>query len=152
MADIQSFFGKKLSAVNVGLASFGESMRSQGVEVVDVDFRPPAVSVPRISRTQAGTDIEAANAEAVKRITTGKATVVGLGIARDVVPGMKGKVILHAGPPATWDRMCGPVRGAVMGACLYEGWAKTPDEAVALAKSGEGTFDPCHHHHTGVDR
>jgi len=63
------------------------------------------------------------------------------------VPGMTGRTILHAGPPIKWEDMSGPMRGAVMGACMYEGWAKTPEEAVELAKSGEIKFDPCHHHH-----
>jgi hypothetical protein len=43
--------------------------------------------------------------------------------------------------------MCGPVRGAVIGACLYEGWAQTQAQAVQLAESGELAFEPCHHHH-----
>jgi hypothetical protein len=57
-------------------------------------------------------------------------------------------MILHAGPPVTWDRMCGPQRGAVMGAAVYEGWAATYEEAAELAAAGEIAFDPCHHHHT----
>lgn len=136
----------KLKIINIGLQTFAESARAQGVEVVDVDFRPSPYDAPRLTRTRADIDIEAANAEAVRRIATGKATLVGLGIARDVIPGMGDKMILHAGPPISWDRMCGPVRGAVMGACLYEGWAKTSDEAMQLADSGAITFEPCHHH------
>jgi hypothetical protein len=44
--------------------------------------------------------------------------------------------------------MCGPQRGAVMGAIVYEGWANTYEDAAAMAAAGEVTFDPCHHHHT----
>jgi hypothetical protein len=54
--------------------------------------------------------------------------------------------LLHAGPPIPWARMCGPVRGAVIGALLYERLAETPEEAEQLAESGKLTFDPCHHH------
>ncbi|MBI5304198.1 MAG: DUF1116 domain-containing protein [Chloroflexi bacterium] len=136
-----------LKVINIGLQTFAESIRAQGVEVVDVDFRPSPYDAPRLSFTKTGIDIEAANAEAVRRIASGKAVLVGLGIARDVVPGMREKMILHAGPPIGWDRMCGPVRGAVIGACLYEGWAQSPDEASQLAASGALTFEPCHHHH-----
>ena len=42
--------------------------------------------------------------------------------------------------------MSGPVRGAVIGALLYERLAETPEEAERLAASGSLTFDPCHHH------
>ncbi|MBI5032295.1 MAG: DUF1116 domain-containing protein [Chloroflexi bacterium] len=136
-----------MKVINIGLQQFADSVRAQGVDVVDVDFRPSPYDAPRLTRTRAGIDIEAANAEAVRRIASGKATLVGLGVARDVIPGMRDKMLLHAGPPITYDRMCGPVRGAVIGACMYEGWAKTSNEAMQLAASGAITFEPCHHHH-----
>jgi hypothetical protein len=52
----------------------------------------------------------------------------------------------RAGPPITWERMCGPVRGAVIGATLFEGWAATPEAARGLIERGEIQFAPCHHH------
>jgi hypothetical protein len=54
--------------------------------------------------------------------------------------------VLHAGPPIDWARMSGPVRGAVIGALLYERLATTPEEAERLAAAGDVTFAPCHHH------
>jgi len=42
--------------------------------------------------------------------------------------------------------MCGPMRGAVMGALIYEGLAQSPDEAIKLAASGDIGFSPCHEH------
>lgn len=137
----------KPTIINIGLQTFSDSIRAQGVAVVDVDFRPSPHDAPRLAFTKTGMDIEAANAEAVRRIASGKAVLSGLGIAREVIPGMRDKMILHAGPPIEWNRMCGPVRGAVMGACLYEGWAKTAEQAAQLADSGALTFEPCHHHH-----
>jgi hypothetical protein len=59
---------------------------------------------------------------------------------------MRDNLLLHAGPPITWDRMAGPMKGAVIGALLFEGKASTPQEAEALAKSGKIDFEPCHHH------
>jgi Protein of unknown function (DUF1116). len=41
--------------------------------------------------------------------------------------------------------MCGPMRGAVIGAILYEGWADSPEAAQRLADGGAITFAPCHH-------
>ena len=93
-------------------------------------------------------DIEQANAEALKRILNSKPVLKGLDIAGNVIPGMHPKLILHAGPPITWDRMCGPMRGAVLGALMLEGLAKNEKEAAELAASGEIAYSPCHEHAT----
>ena len=69
-----------------------------------------------------------------------------MGIAKDVIPGMHEKMILHAGPPIEWERMCGPTRGAIMGALIYEGLAKDEKEAEKMASFGDIEFSPCHHH------
>ena len=90
--------------------------------------------------------VREANHEAVRRIQAGTAVLVGMATARDAVPGMRDRLVLHSGPPVSWDRMCGPMRGAVIGASLFEGWARTPEEAVKLAESGALAFDSCHHH------
>ena len=90
--------------------------------------------------------IEEANKKALEIIQSARPTLVGMGIAKDVVPGMHKHLVMHAGPPITWDRMSGPLRGAVVGGLIYEGLAKTPEEAEKLAMSGEIEFDPCHHH------
>jgi hypothetical protein len=144
---LNTFFGQPLSVVNVGLESFAESLNQQNVPVIDVDWHPPPAGVPRLVKTKSGVMIDEANAEALRRIMAGRPAIVGLGLARDVIPGMAENMILHAGPPITWDRMCGPTRGAVMGALVYEGLAKTPEDAAALVEGGEVVFDPCHHHH-----
>ena len=62
-----------------------------------------------------GEKINQANAEALKRILGAQPTLVGMGTAGEDIPGMTKKTILHAGPPVTWDKMCGPVRGAIIG-------------------------------------
>ncbi|MFN3284686.1 MAG: DUF1116 domain-containing protein, partial [bacterium] len=91
-------------------------------------------------------DVDAANEVVVRRILDAHPVLVGVGRALDVIPGMRKDLILHAGPPVTWDRMCGPLRGAVIGALLYEGMARDEREAVELAASGAVRFEPCHHH------
>ena len=93
-----------------------------------------------------GEKFNQANAEALKRILGAQPTLVGMGTAGEDIPGMTKKTILHAGPPVTWDKMCGPVRGAVIGGLIYEGLAANKEEAEKLAASGEITFDSCHHH------
>ncbi len=144
-------FRQPLRPINVGLDAFAESLAAQGVAPVQVDWRPPLEGYVELRRTRSGRDIDAANAEAVRRICAGRPMLVGMGIAREVVPGLgptgpERMRILHSGPPITWDRMCGPMRGAIMGALIYEGLAESPEEAARLAGSGEITFAPCHHH------
>jgi hypothetical protein len=90
--------------------------------------------------------IEAANKKAIEIIMNGQPTLTGVGVAGEVIPGMTPRTILHAGPPITWDKMSGPLRGAVIGALIYEGLAGDEREAAELASSGEITFDSCHHH------
>lgn len=147
MSKINQLFGKELIVLNVGLASMADSLKQQGIQVVDLDWRPPQEGVPHLHRTRSGVDIEAANQEVVERIRRGQAVLRGMGIARDVIPGMHERMLLHAGPPITWERMCGPQRGAVMGALIYEGLAGDEAEAARLAASGAIEFAPCHHHH-----
>jgi len=90
--------------------------------------------------------IARANQKAMKIILGGMPRLVGLERAIDVIPRMKRNLLLHAGPPIAWERMCGPMRGAVIGALLYEGRAKTAQDAELLAASGKIEFAPCHEH------
>jgi hypothetical protein len=91
-------------------------------------------------------DIEKANAEATERMMEARPVLVGLGKAREVIPDMRDNLLLHAGPPITWDRASGPMRGAITGALIFEGKAKSEAEAQALVESGEIELEPCHHH------
>ncbi len=143
-------FSSPLRPINVGLEAFYESMVSQGVEATHVDWRPPLEGYVTITHTADGIDMDLANAEAFGRITSGRPVIAGMGLARDVIPGfapVHGRLLIaHSGPPIGWNRMCGPTRGAVIGALIYEGLAETPEEAAALAASGEVEFAPCHHY------
>ncbi len=91
-------------------------------------------------------NIDQANADAVGRMISARPTLTGVATARDVVPDLRDRLLLHAGPPIGWERMSGPLRGAVIGALLFEGWAADEGEATDLAASGEIDFEPCHHH------
>jgi hypothetical protein len=91
-------------------------------------------------------DIERANAKATERMMEARPILVGLAKAREVIPGMHDNLLLHAGPPITWDRASGPMRGAITGALIFEGRAKDESEAQALVESGEVELEPCHHH------
>jgi hypothetical protein len=144
---INDLFGKPVTVVNLGLNSMAQAVSAQGVPVIDIDWQPPAEGVTHLRTTHNGVDIDAANAEVCRRIKQGRPVLVGMDIAKQVISGMHERMILHAGPPVTWERMCGPQRGAVMGALIYEGIAKDEAEAARIAASGEIEFSPCHHHH-----
>jgi hypothetical protein len=93
-------------------------------------------------------DIEKANQLAVERMMESRPVLVGVAKARDVIPGRgdNENLLTHAGPPIGWERMSGPMRGAVVGALIFEGRAKTYQEAEKLVLSGEIEFAPCHHY------
>ena len=93
-------------------------------------------------------DIELANQSAVSRMLQARPMLTGVAAARDVIPGMHSHLLLHAGPPIAWARMSGPLRGAMIGAMLFEGLARTEAEAIGLAESGGVQFEACHEHST----
>jgi hypothetical protein len=90
--------------------------------------------------------IAAANAETLRRMLSADPWLVDVVLARDVLPNLGACTILHAGPPIGWERMCGPMRGAVTGIAVFEGWAKDLAEAERMAAVGAFRFEPNHHH------
>lgn len=93
-------------------------------------------------------NIESANQTAVDRMMSARPILTGVARAKDVIPGMRDNLILHAGPPITWARMSGPLRGAIIGALIFEGQAANENDALALIERGEIEFAPCHEHNT----
>lgn len=91
-------------------------------------------------------NVDEANRTAVERMMAARPTLTGVAAAREVIPGMRENLILHAGPPIAWERMSGPLRGAVIGALVFEGLARDAASAEAMAAAGEVAFEPCHHH------
>jgi len=91
-------------------------------------------------------DIDNANRTAVERMMAARPILKGLAAAREVIPGMQDGLLLHAGPPIEWERASGPLRGAVIGALLFEGRARDEAGAVALVERGLVRLEPCHHH------
>ncbi len=93
-------------------------------------------------------NIDQANRHAVERLLSARPILRGVAPARDVIPGMRDNLILHAGPPITWERASGPMRGGIIGALIFEGLARNAAEAEARIKAGEIDLVPCHHHQT----
>ena len=89
--------------------------------------------------------VNEANAAVIERLKAARPHWVDVKTASDVIPELReGRTLLHAGPPITWERMTGPMQGAVLGAAKLEGWATTDEEATELAATGGIRFIPCH--------
>jgi hypothetical protein len=148
---------QRLAVVNLGVDAFADAVRAAGAPVVQVDWRPPGDGDPRLASLLAemtgdsedpdcpGSRIDRANVTAVQRVVSAKPMLVDVALhAREIWPDM-GRTLLHAGPPIAWSAMCGPMKGSAVGAVLYEGWARSPEEAERLLESGAFPFVPCHH-------
>ena len=146
---IRDLFSAPLEVANVGVELFYQAVRAQGTAAVQVDWRPPAGGDPRMAEIlgrleQFSGRIDAANREAQMRMDRGDPVWTGMVYAKDVLPDMDRYTIGHAGPALAWQEMCGPLKGAVIGAIRYEGLAQTEEEAVALVESGKIRFRPNH--------
>ena len=91
-------------------------------------------------------NIDQANATAVERMIEARPILTEVAPARDVIPGMRDDLLLHAGPPITWERASGPMQGAIVGALIFEGLASDWESAERLVTSGDVVLEPCHHH------
>jgi hypothetical protein len=133
------------SIVAAGVDVFSAALRAQGVEVADVDWRPPGFGSPDdLTALALDPRRAAANRTAVERVLAAGSVLTDVRPAREVL-GLDDRTLLHSGPPLTWEAASGPMRGALVGACLFEGWASTVEEAEALLASGGVTLEPCHH-------
>jgi hypothetical protein len=136
------------AVVAAGVDVFSDALRAQGADVHDVDWRPPGFGDPaHLAALALDPRRASANRTAVERVLAAGAQLVDVRPAREVI-GLTDRTLLHAGPPIDWERASGPLRGALIGACLYEGWASDEQDAERMLAAGEITLDPCHHHRT----
>jgi hypothetical protein len=136
--------------INVGLSSFAEAVTQTGGRAQQVEWMPPAAGDRdaglALARVVNNPVVEEATQRSYQEYLQSQPVLVGIGLAGKELPGVEGRMLLHAGPPIQWSDMCGPMQGAIIGAILYEGWAMSPEEARRLAGSGKIAFAPCHHH------
>jgi hypothetical protein len=144
---VLSLFQQPLSVANVGLELFAEALQAQGIATAEIAWRPPAIDIdPDTLALFHDPSIAAANQEAVARMMRAQPMLVDVRPARDALPGMTERTFFHAGPPIDWGSASGPLRGALIGAMLYEGIAGSPEQAARLAERGEIELAPCHEH------
>ena len=143
-------FKSELKVINVGLNSFSESINKNGGEANQVDWKPPAegdtITGRALAKVVNHQKVDTANGIALSRYLAAEPVLKSIAKAADVIPGMGARTLLHAGPPIPWEEMGGPMKGAVIGAIVYEGLSKTENNALDLASSGELTYAPCHHY------
>lgn len=145
MTTLSLLDGTPTPVVGTGVALFSDALRAQGVEVADVTWAPPpAGTSTALARVLADPRRVEANRVAAERMLAAGAELVDVRPAHealDLAPGH----FLHAGPPITWERASGPMRGALIGAVLLEGLASDADDAERKLASGAFTWEPCHH-------
>lgn len=137
-----------IRVLNVGLPLIVEGVPA--AHVTQLDWHPPAFGDAEAAHLMLALDDETtreANARAIAAVHAVRGQLVGVRPAREAIAALAGpRTLLHSGPPIEVARMCGPVRGALVGAILFEGWATTPHDAERMLDSGEVTVEPCHHH------
>lgn len=145
-----NFLHSKINVINMGLSSFAEPIKKHGGDVTQLIWSPPAEGDKDIGFKLAqlidDETIEKANNEAFSRYLASQPVLWDIGVASKDIPNMKGKLILHSGPPIVWDDMCGPQKGAILGAILFEKWASNLEDAEKLVTSKEVKLAPCHHY------
>jgi hypothetical protein len=145
---IDALLAGPVRVVNVGLEGFARDLAANGAAVTQVDWVPPAAGKPElIALLGFNEKSEEANREALRRILAAEPVLTDVRRAGALIPELDAaaRLILHAGPPLGWERMCGPLRGAVCGAIVFEGWAGDLAAAEKLAASGAVKFAPNHH-------
>jgi hypothetical protein len=137
--------------VTAGVDLFADALVAQAVEVDRVDWRPPVGDAAQVRAVMADARRDDANRTALSRVLATGAVltdVLPASEALELAPG----TFFHAGPPLEFADASGPMRGALVGAMLFEDLASSPEDATAqleagrLAGGGAITLDPCHHH------
>ena len=109
-------FRQELQVLNVGLALFADAISSAGGKVTAIEWAPPARgdcdAARALARLVNHPRVEAANRRAFDAYLSSQPVIEGISVARDAIPEMGRRMILHAGPPVAWNKMCGPVNGA----------------------------------------
>ena len=131
--------------VTAGAELLADALTAQAVPTTRVDWQPPVTGTETaLVRTMTDPRRHSANTTASERMLAARAALV------DVRPASQALALppdhfLHAGPPVTWERASGPLRGGLIAGVLLEGLADSPEQAERRLASGQVTWEPCHH-------
>ena len=147
MTDLNELLDTEPRVATAGADMLADSIEQQGSAVSRADWRPPVPGTEgALADLAADGRIAEANRTAVDRMLAVRPHLADVQTAREVFPEMSGRTLFHAGPPIDWARASGPMRGAIIGAMLYEDWADDADDAATRAANNEIELSPCHHH------
>jgi len=133
------------TVVTAGAGLLADAVEAQAVTTRRVEWQPPQGDPAALATVLADPRRRDANARALDAMLSAEATLVDVRPAHEVL-GLQPGQFLHAGPPITWDRASGPLRGALIGAMLLEGLAPDAEEAERRLAAGDGvSWEPCHH-------
>lgn len=134
------------NVVTVGTELLADAVARQAVGVTQVDWRPPMEGTAADLATVAADPLRVtANERAVAAMLAVTASLVDVLPASEAL-GLQTGQFLHAGPPISWDRASGPLRGGLMAGAALEGLVDDPEDAPALFESGASvSLEPCHH-------
>jgi Protein of unknown function (DUF1116) len=146
----------QVSVVNIGLSLFAQAVKDQATRVQSIEWRIPAggeldlvAALERLYGPRAD-DIDAANAEVVRRMDQGVPMLVDIAAAHTVIPALSGRMLLHCGPDVDWADACDPLRRSMRAAAVAEGWAEGVEEADRLLADNAIALQPAYLHNTVV--
>ena len=93
--------------------------------------------VERIERSELNEKIVSANNTAADMLINADPVWVDILPAGEVVRGLGDYTVTHSGPPIDYEHMTDLHKRGMVSACLFEGWAKTEEEAIKLIESGK---------------
>lgn len=139
-----------MNFINIGSPLFKEILEEQQAKVTHLNWKPAAGGnvefIERLAQMERDSRIKNANQLALEKLLASQPILIGMSTAGEVIPGMTKNIILHAGPPVTWEKMSGPLRAAILGALVFEGLAKDLASAEQKVLAGEIIFDACNNH------
>ena len=151
---VAELLNTKPRVINVGLQSFNESIQAFDGKSIQFNWKPRAGGNKKMihilnALEEHADKIEKENQQVIDKIKNAQPFLTDVVPAKNVIPELNDaqKTLLHAGPPITWEAMTGPMKGSVVGAAIFEGWAESEKEVLALVEAGEIRFIPCHHVH-----
>ncbi|MBU5362968.1 acyl-CoA synthetase FdrA [Enterococcus raffinosus] len=151
---VMELLNSKPRIINVGLQSFNQSVQAFDGKSTQFNWKPRASGNKKMIKIlnaleEHAEQIDAENQKVMNKIKNAQPFLTDVVPAKKVIPELNEstKTLLHAGPPITWTEMTGPMKGSVVGAAIFEGWAANEKEVVTLIESNQIRFIPCHHVH-----
>ncbi|MBE7092913.1 MAG: DUF1116 domain-containing protein [Clostridiales bacterium] len=139
----------KIKVINVGTDTFYDAVKDQGIEGVHLNWQPKAkVEISeeakriyeKMLEPSIKEKIDAANQKVIELFNNTDPYWIGMKPAKEVIPGVEDGMIIHSGPDIPWDEMCETQKQGGVNGIMYEGYAKTEEEAREMLRTGKIKF------------